>query len=142
MQTRTKNRRHKQTGTCKFGFLFSPTKKNEAGYFVTLRIVLGFFLHKVIKLIVVVAVVSSVDGGSSDLGSSQGRLAASLLLGLQGILGRLLLLVGKSRQGAGKFADIDITGALSKLTEESLQERNIQPLFLICPIAILRVYVR
>lgn len=127
-------------------FYFHQQKKNEAGgvgvgHFVTLRTMLAF-LHKVIKLIVVVAVVSSVDGGSSDLGGSQRGLAASLLLGLQGILGRLLLLVGKSCQSAGKLADINITGALGKLTDKSLQERNIQSLFLICPIAIVRAHVR
>lgn len=88
-------------------------------------------LHEIIKILVVlVAVVPGVDTGS-NLGSSPERgLGASLLLGLQGLLGGLLLLVGKSGQAAGILADIDITDTLRQLAKETFEERGIKSLFL------------
>lgn len=90
-----------------------------------------FPLHKVIKVVVVVvAVVLGIKSGSDLGGSAQRGLGAALLLGLQGVLGSLLLLVGQGGQGAGVLANIDITDTAGQLADETLQERGIETLFL------------
>lgn len=92
---------------------------------------LALFLHKVIKvLVVLVAIVPGINRSGDLGGGSERGLSATLLLGLQCLLGSLLLLVGKSSQGAGILAHINIADSLGELAEETLEERGIETLFL------------